>query len=443
MAQYRSSKIRYIGACAAIAVGASLGVLAPPALAAPVNDNFANRIEMPSTLPSEVEGSNVGATAESPEWISEHFDAHHSVWWEWQAPETRLVAVGTCGSEIRTHIGIFTGESLGELLSHRVVPLEAVQLDGCGERYFFEAVAGTKYEFGVDGESFSLPGHEGEPAKDEGAIKLQVKPEPAPANDDIENAAPLNDFMVETPDGLRQVTGSAEGYNWGATREPGEPAGPGGGASVWYRWTPVESAPATLSVMADGRRATLDVFARGSLGALIPVASGTGEFAVTGFLAEGEREYLIRVDGLVEESGLPWMGTFFILLGQRLPPGLGPPPTEQIFSAPHKLEAPAPGAAAPPVASSPPAAPLVHAATVTGSGTATVRFGDATPGVSYRCKVDAKRFRGCASPLKLRGLAPGRHRLEVRARTSGGAASGPAVIHFRLPVADRRHHGAG
>lgn len=442
MRHRRSSKIRSIGIGAAIAVGTSLGVLAPPALAAPVNDDFANRIEMPGTLPSAVEGSNVGATAENPERISERWDAHHSVWWEWQAPETRLVAVGTCGTDIRTHVGIFTGESLGELLSHRVVPLGAVEPGGCGERYLFEAVAGTKYELGVDGEAFSIPGHE--PPEDEGTIKLQVTPQPAPPNDDIEDAAPLREIMWELPpDGTRQVLGNIQGYNWGATTQPGEPAsaGGGGGASVWYHWTPVESGPAGFSVIADGRRAALDVYARGPLGALIPVASGSGDFAVAGFPAEGEREYLIRVDGLVEESGLPWMGSFSIVLGQNLPPGLGPPPTEQVHSAPHKLEAP-PTTQAPPLTSSPPA-PVVHAPTVGPAGIATVRFGDATPGVSFRCKVDANAFHHCASPLKLRGLAPGRHRLEVRAKARGGAASHSAVLHFRVPAAHRHRPQAG
>ena len=270
-----------------------------------------------------------------------------------------------------------------------------------------------------------------------------MKPEPVPANDDIANAASLNDFMVESPNLEREVIGSAEGYNWGATREPGEPAGAGGGASVWYHWTPVESASASVGVMGGRGTMALDVFARGSQGALIPVASSSAETAAVWFPAEAEREYLIRVDGLVEESGLPWMGTFHVLLGQRLPPGLGPPPTEQVISAPHKLEAPAAHPAPTQAPSSTPAAPVIHAPTVGNAGTATVRFGDATGGVSYRCKVDANAFHHCASPLTLRGLAPGRHRLEVRAKARNGVGSRPAVLHFRVPPAHRHPRQAG
>src|SRR6185312_878139 len=100
------------------------------------------------------------------------FDAHHSVWWEWQAPETRLVAVGTCGTQFRSRVGIFTGEALSELLAHRVVPPGAPESGDCASRYVFQAIAGTKYELGVDGEAGG---------EDEGTIKLQVVPEPPPA----------------------------------------------------------------------------------------------------------------------------------------------------------------------------------------------------------------------------------------------------------------------
>lgn len=438
--------LRSLGICAAIAVGASLGTFAPAAMAAPANDDFANRIEMPSTLPSEVEGSNVGATAETPEWISgQPFDARQSVWWEWQAPETRLVAVGTCGTDFRSRVGVFTGEALTELLAHRVVPPAAPEPGGCADRYLFEAVAGTKYELGVDGDGSYVPGPEGEPVtplEDEGTIKLQIVAEPAPPNDDIEAAAPLSEILWELPpDGRRQVLGNAQGYNWGATSQPGEPAGHGAGASVWYHWTPVESGQATFTVMTNHERPVLDIYGRTPLGALTAVASGAGEFPTASFLAEGEREYLIRIDGAVEASGLPWMGTFSLVMTQDLPPGLGPPPTEQVHSAPHKREAPP--TTPPPDASGSPAAPVIHAPIVGAAGTATIRFGDSTPGVRFRCKVDANAFRGCASPLTLRGLAPGRHRLEIRARARGGRDSRSAVIHFRVADAQRHRHRTG
>lgn len=442
MERRRSKNLRAIGVCAAIAVGTSLGVLAPPAMAAPANDNFADRAVMPSTLPAEVEGSNVGATAESPESITGlPFDGHHSVWWEWQAPETRLVSVGTCGTDFSSRVGIFTGEALSELLQHRVIPVGAVESPDCAHRYIFPAVAGTRYELGVDGDGFYVPGPEGEPVvppDDEGTVRLRIAPEPAPANDNLEAASPLNEILWELPDGTRQVLGNVQGSNWGATAQPGEPAGLGAGASVWYRWTPVETGQVTFSVMSNGGRPALDIYARGSIGALTLVASSNGGFPPAGFIAEGELEYLVRVDGAEEDGGAPWMGTFTLVLSQNLPRGLGPPPTEQVHSMPHKLEAP-PTTLKPPLASSPPAAPVIHAPTVGGAGATTVRFGDSTPGVSFRCKVDADGFHGCASPLKLRGLAPGRHRLEVRAKTRDGVGSRATVLHFRVPASHPHH----
>ncbi len=445
MRQDLSNKIRGLGICAAIAVGTSLGVLAPPAMAAPANDNFADRAVMPSTLPAEVEGSNVGATAESPEWISGlPFDGHHSVWWEWQAPETRLVAVGTCGTDFRSRVGIFTGESLSEILQHRVVPIGAVESSDCAQRYIFPAVAGTRYELGVDGDGFYIPGPEGEPVgppDDEGTVKLRIAPEPAPANDALEGAAPLNEILWELPDGTRQVLANAQGSNWGATAQPGEPAGAGAGASVWYRWTPVESGQATFSVMSSGGQAVMAIYSGSSLGTLVPVASGSAPYSPVTFVAEGEREYLIQVDGAPEEGGAPWMGTFSLVLSQFLPHGPGML-TEAQYSQPHKLEAPKSTASAP--ATSPvPAAPVIRAPAVGRAGTATVRFGDATPDVSFRCKIDDNGFHGCASPLKLRGLSAGEHRLEVRANARGGARSRPAVLHFRVPAPPRHRHSAG
>jgi hypothetical protein len=79
----RSGHLRALGICAAIAVGASLGVLAPAAMAAPANDHFADRAPLTGPLPIEVAESNAGATAEEGEFIAlRGFAAHHSLWWE-------------------------------------------------------------------------------------------------------------------------------------------------------------------------------------------------------------------------------------------------------------------------------------------------------------------------------------------------------------------------
>ncbi|HEY2053021.1 MAG TPA: hypothetical protein VGH14_03695 [Solirubrobacterales bacterium] len=95
-------------------------------------------------------------------------------------------------------------------------------------------------------------------------------------------------------------------------------------------------------------------------------------------------------------------------------------------------------------ASSPPAPPVVGRPSIdTAARAATFRFHGAAPGLTYRCKVDGKGFRACSSPYKVACLSPGKHRLEVQAHASGGAISRPAIVHFRVPAAQRHHHPAG
>lgn len=66
------------------------------------------------------------------------------------------------------------------------------------------------------------------------------------------------------------------------------------------------------------------------------------------------------------------------------------------------------------------------------------RFTDATgqPGTTFRCKVDRKRWRGCASPLRLRRLSRGRHVFSVRAVNGAGEAE-PVPARRRFKVVPR------
>src|ERR1700761_7838825 len=112
----RSRNLRSLGACAAIAVGASLGVLAPPALAAPSNDAFANRAVLGDALPVHETESNEGATADAGGRVTE-FAEGHSIWWEWESPLTGWVTVSTCASDFQTVLNVFEGTELGHLTS--------------------------------------------------------------------------------------------------------------------------------------------------------------------------------------------------------------------------------------------------------------------------------------------------------------------------------------
>jgi hypothetical protein len=113
----RSGNFRAIGVTAAIAVGASLGVFAPPALAAPeANDVFAARTDLGSTLPVHASESNAEATRETGEpQIGQLGDSGHSLWWEWEAPASAWTTIGTCGSSFATVVGIYEGTELAHL----------------------------------------------------------------------------------------------------------------------------------------------------------------------------------------------------------------------------------------------------------------------------------------------------------------------------------------
>jgi PKD repeat protein/lysophospholipase L1-like esterase len=123
-------------------------------------------------------------------------------------------------------------------------------------------------------------------------------PGEAQANDDFEAATSLDS---ELPD---FTAGSTDG----ASRQPSEPdhAGAGGGASVWYSWTPSESGPVTLSTCADeGFDSVLGIYTGATLASLTEVAAaddGAPAPCVDGdsgvrFEAVAGTAYRIAVDG--------------------------------------------------------------------------------------------------------------------------------------------------
>jgi hypothetical protein len=77
------------------------------------------------------------------------------------------------------------------------------------------------------------------------------------------------------------------------------------------------------------------------------------------------------------------------------------------------------------------------------AGTATIRFASATRGAAFRCSLDRAPFRACISPLRLRHLAQGSHRLGIESVLGGHLVSAPAVVRFVLAPPHRQHHQAG
>lgn len=184
MARRGSNNYRAIGICAAIAVGTSLVMIAPGALAGPKNDDFSARAKLGGALPAEAVESNDGATSQSGEWFGRQATGH-SIWWEWTSPVSEMVTVSSCESGFPTLLGVFEGTELGHL--HRIGLAPGMPGPGCdepGDERNFYAEAGKTYAIGVDGngsyELGTLGGPIVEPPSGEGRVVVRIEPAAMP-----------------------------------------------------------------------------------------------------------------------------------------------------------------------------------------------------------------------------------------------------------------------
>jgi hypothetical protein len=414
--------------------GMALGVavvllllLAPSAFAAaPVNDEFANRIDLTGTLPIEETGTNVAATQQVGEDPHEFLyqPAEHSVWFSWEAEDTEWVTASTCGSDFDTLLGVYSGSSLS--LLEKVVPgKEGTRFD-CGpggQQVTFQALAGTTYEIRVDGNLSPQP-----PAATEGSIALQIASTPAPGNDDFANAQAVT---AESFEGGTFHRVDVPGFNWNATKEFGEPAHAGdqGGASVWYSWTAPASGEASVVAASGALEAVLGVYTGTSLSELTPVATPTyfpGEVDVH---VTAGTTYRIAVDGMFDGgTGTASMGqlTFLIYLTISQP----------------DLQAGIPSKSVPPVSDQ--AAPETRISKSVFKRMPPIwvfHFSSNEPGSTFECKLDKRPFTKCRSSRTFKHPKSGRHTLKVRAiDPSGNVDPSPAVAHFTAPRKPAKDH---
>lgn len=426
-----------------IAVGATFGVLAPAAMAAPANDSFASRADLGHQLPVHETESNVGATREAGDpTLGPMGSAGHSLWWAWEAPATEWVTVSTCQSPIPTVVGIFEGTELSS--STRVAEGNADEGPSClyggGKTYTFRAETGHHYAIGADGNGFFVPAPPGSPQPPppivEGEITLTIEATPVPPNDDFADATPIEGMTYEEPDGARTFTAHPQGYNWGATKEAGEPehAGDPGGASVWFSWTAPESGQASIN-FGVGRSGLLAIYTGTMLDELNPVASSSTSYPHVQIPVVGGTRFMIAVDGARSETGVPQAGAFEMNVFEQLKPGPGRPVSEPLAC----------GLCGGPAPSAPDEVRLspkvrLGAHKVDAAGTATFHFGSSTVGASFSCRVDGKPFKACVSPYKVKGLRAGKHTLRVLANYQGRTSPKPAVVHFDVPAAHFRRH---
>lgn len=412
-----------------MAVGVALVLLlmlAPGAWAAPANDNFADAEDLGAGFPVATETwSNVEATEETGE-PYDVFTAGYSVWFQWEATTDDVVTIDTCDSEFSTSLKVFTGASVDALTE--------VGRDWNSDGRFcpaaagvtFRPVSGTTYWILIDGFAFSFP--ESPPPVVQGSFELKLEQPPPPSNDDFEDAMRLENNLTEES-GERRFYGHASGYTWNATKEAGEPdhGGDQGGASAWYEWT----APASGDAVVDACmsiRSRIGVYTGGSVGTLTSVPGEARPYFGSPlivpcnhfFHATAGTTYRIAVDGKFDPgSSLPWMENFWVNVAMSVPVGLAGGDQMQTASVVDRK------------------APRTTLRTHVARGNPRVfvfNFRSDETASTFRCKLDKRKWRACHSPLRLRGLDPGRHLLKVRAvDSSGNVDKSPAVARFTVP----------
>ena len=184
----------------------------------PSNQDFTNAFVVGPTTPYTYIEFNSCSTGEPG--IPQVADGGGApLWFTWTPTSNHTAVVTTQGSGFDTVLGVYTGDSLGQLTV--VATNDDIVSDQYRQSYVsFPATAGTTYQIMVDG--WGTPPANGE-------VILNVDPA---GNDNFTNAYVLSGR-----------SGATNGSNIGCSKEPYEPAHAGdiGYHSVWYFWTAPEN----------------------------------------------------------------------------------------------------------------------------------------------------------------------------------------------------------
>lgn len=379
----------------ALALVLSLLAFATSAVAAPINDDFADALAGAGDQLSG-SGNNFGASKEPGEPDHAGDPGGASVWFAWTAPRSQLVHVQFCADGWDGRFAVYRGDSVANLAA-----VAAAWSPDSGCAFFgFRATSAVTYRFAVDGSSGG-----GSPEQGNFDFEIYATPGDLPANDLFANAA-----NIATP-----IYQYVSGNTTGATREPGEPGRDGdlAGASVWFRWTAPSSGPTQVLPCTAAFRPTLAVYTGATLASLRLVSSPVpidpylavdcqlGGLGGVGFDAVAGESYAIVVDGA--DTGF---GDFTLKMHRPVPPvaDVRPPNTH-----------------------------IYWLARLPGRGIK-IRFGSAPhQDDTFLCKLDSQPFGKCRSPRVWRGLAPGKHRIAVVAiDAAGNRDPSPAVRTFRI-----------
>jgi hypothetical protein len=115
----------------------------------PPNDDFANRLSIPATLPANTGGNNVAADLEAME--PNHGGNALSVWYEWTAPADDFVAFDSCDTSdtFSTRVDVYTGGTPPMLNALSPVATDETECNGFQGKAEVNVVAGTTYLIAV------------------------------------------------------------------------------------------------------------------------------------------------------------------------------------------------------------------------------------------------------------------------------------------------------
>ncbi|NEQ77198.1 MAG: S8 family serine peptidase [Okeania sp. SIO2C9] len=249
----------------------------------PENDNLSNSISLSGSFASTT-GTNIDATRESGEPFHAGNDGGSSVWWDWTAPSSGSVTIGTDGSDFDTILGIYTGSSVSDLTE---VASDDDGGDGLQSQVTFEVVGGTNYKIAVDGFS----GDQGNIVLDLDLATSEI------SNDDFANSATLNG-----------TSDNATASTINASIEFGEPfhAGNDGGHSLWWNWTAPSSGLVTIDTFGSDFDTILAAYTGSSVSSLTEIASNDDSSSLQSqiaFQAVAGTNYQIAVDGFDGAAG--------------------------------------------------------------------------------------------------------------------------------------------
>ena len=261
---YRLRVAGHNGATGSIVLNWNLGT-------APANDLFSNAITISGRSGSTM-GSNFGATVET----GEPGIGTHSVWWQWQAPQSGEVSIDTAGSSFDTTLGVYTGTRVSTLT--RLAENDDASGIGRQSRVTLNVTAGMTYRLRVAGNQGAT-----------GSIVLNWNLGTASANDLFSNAITISGR-----------SGSTMGSNFGATVETGEPGI--GTHSVWWHWQAPQSGEVSIDTAGSSFDTTLGVYTGTRVSALTrraenDDASGIGRQSRVTLNVTAGMTYRLRVAG--------------------------------------------------------------------------------------------------------------------------------------------------